>query len=403
MTSVTTAGDFDAAAINRVIERARSLPSIAAAYVGVGPVSTVADLSSVPTMTTATVATAFADVLASSIAHPSGMFLFSSGGTTAQPRHTLVPGEMSVRALTNGWSPFRSTDVVLNTFDAGRGWAIHYLTNSITVACGATCIAHGRLQADEMAPQFDLWQRLGLSAIAGTPTTLEAVLQHFHLRGEAMPLRTILWTGEPWTANGLELLKRYAADLEVWSMYGSTESWAVGVNTPGCSQNSYHMIDGIFAEIDGADRLLVTSYATQGGLVLRYVVGDRAAIEPCACGRPGVVLLGRADHRIKIFGSLFDAEAIVRTAAGCAGVAAAQLVLDTRTDGRRRVQISVVVPTGSNREVEADVLRAVLAANRDLDALVTHSTETIDVVRVSALHINQRTGKTPSVFRPAAD
>ena len=246
---------------------------------------------------------------------------------------------MHLDAVLAEWRPLGPDDVLANLAMPGRLWSAHFFYNRVAERAGADVIGLGDIDEPEMGQWLDFLARHRVSALAGTPSQLGAVLRHCARAGHplARQLRTAIWFGEPLDDALLERLGEIAPELGLWGNYGSTETWVIGHNGPACDRGTFHVLPHQHVEIDGG-RVLVTTLSPQAvSPIIRYRIGDRGRWVACSCGRPGAALrvLGREDSLVKFAGTLVSPQELVAVATSLEGVSAAQVALHVRRGGRR--------------------------------------------------------------------
>src|SRR5690242_13314576 len=115
-------------ALRAVVRKAAELPYYAEKYRALD-LDGHFDLADVPEMTRNDV-TAAAEQAA---ARPrtASAFLFTSGGSTAEPKLAWIPTEMHLGALLAHWQPLAAGDVLANLATPGRLWSAHYFYNRV--------------------------------------------------------------------------------------------------------------------------------------------------------------------------------------------------------------------------------------------------------------------------------
>src|SRR5690606_36959820 len=118
-------------------------------------------------------------------------------------------------------------------------------------------------------------------------------------------LRKVLWLGEAWHPQLDDDLAVAAPNARRWGMFGSTETWVVGTNTPECPANTFHVLPEQLVGVSD-DGLLDFTTLNPDMLnpVLRYRTGDAGQLVNCPCGRPGraMQVSGRRDSVVQVRG-----------------------------------------------------------------------------------------------------
>lgn len=97
--------------------------------------------------------------------------------------------------------------------------------------------------------------------------------------------------------------------IKIYGLYGQTETGFIGLNTPKCKQNQYHLLtEHFFVEITNSGEVLVTDLTKPIVPLFRYYVGDLGELitEDCTCGmkHPILLLKGRSDKKFNFMGNL---------------------------------------------------------------------------------------------------
>ena len=112
-------------------------------------------------------------------------------------------------------------------------------------------------------------------------------------------LRKVLWLGEAWHPQLDEDMAAVAPQARRWGMFGSTETWVVGTNTPDCAVDMFHPLPEQLVHVGDDDLLdFTTLNPDMLNPVLRYQTGDAGEIAPCPCGTPGAGDAGAGPPRL---------------------------------------------------------------------------------------------------------
>ena len=220
--------------------------------------------------------------------------------------------------------------------------------------------------------------RLDPTVIITVPSIIEGgfeALKYEYARRPGSGLNKIIFVGEPLSAHTRDILE---SDLgvEIFGYYGASETSALGIECG--AHNGIHLFtDHNLAEVvtDRLDsnegELVVTTLRQRAFPLLRYTLRDRVAVVsgPCSCGlsQPRVEVLGRADDRISILGAKITYNAILSAVYKGADRMGAMQIVVAREAGE---SLTVVLPQ-SMRHQEADVRKALMYAQPDLDFLVS--------------------------------
>ncbi|MER5865155.1 AMP-binding protein [Kitasatospora sp. NPDC002040] len=324
-------------------------------------------------------------------------YLFTSGGSTAEPKLAWIPTEMHLGRLTEHWQPLGPTDVLANLASPGRLWSAHYCYNRLAELAGADVIGLGYVADEELGQWLDFLTRHGTTAVAGTPSQLLRILRFCEETGHpfAATLRAGIWFGEPCDPQLPELRDRVAPGFGLWGNYGSTETWVIGHNGPSCPTDTFHQLPYQHVELVDGAVLVSTLHPGAVAPVLRYRIGDRAERVECPCGRPGPALriAGRESSLVKFAGTLVSPQQLVQIAQELPGVKEAQVVLAGAAGMAERMEVRVV------GDADLETVRThLLASQIDLGFALRGDEEEFTVTRVDARSANPRTGKTPDLL-----
>ncbi|MFI5646259.1 phenylacetate--CoA ligase family protein [Kitasatospora sp. NPDC051705] len=383
----------------RTLERLRGVPALAARYAAHVNVHTLERLAALPPLAKDDLNTALAHL--EPAAEHSATWLFQSGGSTGAPKVGYAPTGFYMAGVHAHWQPLDRTDVFANAWGAGRMWGAHYLAAGLADLSGCRIIALGSVTREEYGDWLAFLADRGVTAIGGTPSVLRLWFAHARATGVRLPsLRKVLWLGEAWQPQLDEDLAVVAPQARRWGMFGSTETWVVGTNTPDCPADTFHPLPHQLVHVD-ADGLLdfTTLDPEMLNPVLRYHTGDAGELTACPCGRPGPAMrvLGRRDSVVQVRGLGLDVDELITRAEREPGVARAQVVL-TEQRGRATGVDVLLLADGPGAAPDAERLRkALLAATFTLSTAFQHDPESFRVRPVDALVSNGRTGKTAAL------
>jgi phenylacetate-coenzyme A ligase PaaK-like adenylate-forming protein len=386
------------AVAQRNLERLASVPALADRYQGQEKLLTLAEVADVPPLVKDDLNVALA-VLQPKAEH-GATWLFQSGGSTGAPKVGHAPTGFYMETVYAEWQPLGRDDLFVNAWGAGRMWGAHFLAAAFADLSGCGVISVGSVTKDEYADWLAFFAAREVTAIGGTPSVLRLWFAAARSAGIELPaLRKVLWLGEGWHPQLDDDLAAVAPNARRWGMFGSTETWVVGTNTPDCPADTFHPLPDQLVHV-AEDGLLdfTTLNPEMLNPVLRYRTGDAGELVACPCGWEGTALriLGRRDSVVQVRGLGLHVDDIVAHAEGEPGVARAQVVV---TELRGRVaRIDVLLLTGADAAPDlAATLRAqIFSATFTLSTAFLHDPECFQVKVVDALICNERTGKTAS-------
>lgn len=383
--------------VGHLLARAARLPSLRAKY-GDRLDAAAVDWADLPVLMKEELNTAIEELLVGEPGEGGGAYLYASGGTMSEPRLSLIPGDMFVPDILPHWRPLDAHDVLVNLFTSGRMWSAHYFYNALAAACGAAVIPFGGLADDELDSWLDFFQAHRGTALAATPTTLKRLLTHLDRRGRSWPaLRKLLWVGEKYDDLTAALVAEHLPEAEVWGIYGSTETWVIGWNTPRCRTDTVHPLPYQHVELRAGAILVTNTHEKCVNPLLRYQVGDLGEFVDCPCGRPDAALrvLGRADSYFKFLNQLISPEELVGLACELEDVLDAQLSLVAPDTTAERLVIRIRSTSDPRPGLPERVRSHVLAGHLGLGDVVSDAPAALDVSVVAELSSNSRTAKTP--------
>ncbi|MFJ8623080.1 AMP-binding protein [Kitasatospora sp. NPDC093550] len=383
----------------RTLERLRSVPGLAARYPGHLDATSLDRLAELPPLAKDDLNTALAHL--EPTAGQSATWLFQSGGSTGAPKVGYAPTGFYMAGVHAHWQPLDRTDVFVNAWGAGRMWGAHFLAAALADLSGCRIIALGSVAREEYGDWLAFLGARGVTAIGGTPSVLRLWFAHARAAGVRLPtLRKVLWLGEAWQPQLDEDLAVVAPRARRWGMFGSTETWVVGTNTPDCPAEVFHPLPHQLVHTDPDGLLDFTTLDPEMlNPVLRYRTGDAGELTACPCGRPepAMRVLGRRDSVVQVRGLGLDVDELIARAEREPGVARAQVVL-TEQGGRASALEVLLLPAGPDATPDAERVRTeLLTATITLGTAFQHDPESFRVRPVEELVGNGRTGKTAAL------
>ncbi|MGE5829715.1 MAG: AMP-binding protein, partial [Micromonosporaceae bacterium] len=346
-----------AARVRALIGQLRSVPALAPRYDGISPVGSIEDLYQVPVMLKDDLQVALAHLMPR--AATGATWVFQSGGSTGSPQVGYAPTGLYMAEVYANWKALSRDDVFVNGWSAGKMWGAHFLVNEYADHAGCVAMNLGAMSKDEYDPWLDFFATRKVTAFGGTPSVLRQVFGHARGAGVKLPdLRAVLWLGEAWDAQLGEDLASVAPNARRWGMFGSTETWVVGTNTPDCAADTWHPLPSHLVHV-GEDELLDFTALDPEVLnpVLRYRTGDAGRIVSCPCRdpRPALQVLGRRDGLIKFRGHLVNVADLVGSIDSRSGVARAQLVVKEYADGNAVLEVLLLPESSASPELASRV------------------------------------------------
>lgn len=400
-TTVTSA--VSTADLERILGRVADIPTLVDKYRDHLGAGTVPDLTDLPLLTKDELNTALDDVIAGARRLPFGSYVYGSGGTTSAPKLSLIPSDMFLPDIVRDWRPLDPDDVLVNMNNPGRLWSSHNFFNGLADHLGAVTIPLGAVEREQMGEWLDFIERVGATAMDGTPTHIAHLLEFCEDTGRTPPrLGKLLWTGEGFSDRAAALVARWLPDAEVYGVYGCTETWVIGLNGPRCPHHVFHPLPYQHVELVDGLVVVTNTHPRCVNPILRYRVGDRGEFVTCECGRPDALrITGRDDPQLKFASILVTPKEIADVALGDPDVRHAQIAVARYGTPTEHMTVRIVREPGrlGDDELSARVRDRVLAQVYRLGYAVSSQPDAFAVQVVDALTVNSRTYKTPLLIK----
>lgn len=260
-----------------------------------------ADLSGLPSLTRRDVAEHARDLLSTRF-DPERLAVFRSGGTTASPvpfrqaQEAIDRKDAAALALRRrmGWlAGDRAAFLWGAAHDSphGAGGRLKEAAHAFDrLLSGALFLPAGDLSDGTMDGHAARLRRFRPAVLQGYPTATDVLARRVVERGLALDIPLVVLTAEPTMPAQRERIAR-ALSADVFTFYGARE---VGWIAAECvAERRLHVnTAGVHVEADSDGRLLVTDLENFAMPLLRYVIGDRGALDdrPCPCGDPRPVI-----------------------------------------------------------------------------------------------------------------
>ncbi|MGW5847595.1 AMP-binding protein [Streptomyces sp. NPDC055254] len=328
------------------------------------------------------------------LAADAGGQVVASGGTTGKLKITTIAPDQGIpRLLRADWRPLHPGDVLLNLFRPGRLWGAHYFYNALAAHCRASVLPMGPVAAAELPDWTDVFRETGVNALAGAPSALADFADAVLATGAELPVRTVVWAGEPLTPPRREAVLRAFPQAGLWGNYGSIETYVIATSGPGCAPGLLHLLPEQLLEYDEERTLLTRVGDGWPTPVVRYRLGDRITPDSCPCGaEDGFRVLGRTDDRLKFHNTIIRLGDLLDVVRAVPGVTDGQLALTADPADPEALRALTVRYTGPERDAQrilSELLRRVYA----LTAIAAQHPASVRVERVDRLDRNSRTGK----------
>lgn len=384
----------------RSLTRLKRVPELAPRYADHDKVLTLDDIAALPPLVKNDLNVALAHLKPK--AEQGATWLFQSGGSTGAPKVGYAPTGFYMTGVHAQWQPLDRDDVFVNGWGAGRMWGAHFLAAAFADLSGCRVISLGSVTKDEHSDWLEFFVKQGVTAFGGTPSVLRLWFAHARATGIQLPeLRKVLWLGEAWHPQIDEDLAAVAPNARRWGMFGSTETWVVGVNTPECPAEVFHTLPEQLVHV-GADELLDFTTLNPDMLnpVLRYQTGDAGELVACPCGQPGNAMrvLGRRDSVVQVRGLGLHVDEIVAQVEREPGVRGAQILITEQQGRVSTVEVLLLADTDTDADAPAGLaerLRSELMSSTfTISTAFQHDPQSFRVTVVESLISNERTGKT---------
>lgn len=340
-------------------------------------------------------------------AHEGSTWMFQSGGTTGAPNLGYAPSGLYMAEVHQQWHALGPDDLFVNGWVAGKMWGGHYLVSAYADLTGCTGVGLGSIGVAEYDAWLDFFVQRGVTAFGGSTSTLRALFRHARETGVKLPeLRSILWLGEPWHTQLDEDLPIVAPNARRWGLYGSTETWIIGTNTPDCPHDHWHPVPSQLVHVGDNQLLDFTSLKPHGlNPVLRYQTGDAGEwVDACPCGTGGRVLrlLGRRDGVIRYRSYSIDVDATLADLSAQPGVSRVQLRITSYPERTDTLEILVVPGRDAAGDLTEQLRQHILSGAFGVSALFRNDPSSFTVRLLDAPITNERTGKAANLIRVQA-
>jgi phenylacetate-CoA ligase len=392
--------------IGALLERMAELPSLSGRYDAARRLAN-PTLDDLPVLTKDDFRDALPDTLRRARRRPHGSLVLGSGGTTSRPKLSFIPSGQLIEDIAARWSPLGHEDVLVNYDTPGRLCSSHNFFNALAHQAGAVTVPLGAVDDAQLSDWLDFVDLLEPTALNATQSQIAHLLEFYERTDRTPPaFRKLLWTGEPFGGRALEIVRRILPGAQLHGVYGSTETWVIGHNGPGCDLDTFHLMP--YQHIELADGLiLVTNLHPECvNPVVRYRIGDRGEFTRCACGRADLALrvLGRDDPQMKFLSILVTPQEIAEAARTDPAVSDVQIALLDHGAPAERMELRIKTAAGTDpAETESRVRRSVLTQVYRLGYEVeTEAPNAFEVRVVDRFTVNERSNKTPLLVKDTA-
>jgi phenylacetate-CoA ligase len=378
------------------LKRLTTVPDLAARYDGHDTIASLDDLAALPVMDKDDLNVALASLEPK--AETGATWLFQSGGSTGAPKVGYAPTGFYMTGVFDQWQPLGRDDVFVNAWGAGRMWGAHFLAAAFADLSGCRVISVGSVTQGEYADWLGFFASREVTAIGGTPSVLRLWFAGARAEGIELPaLRSVLWLGEAWHPQLDDDIAAVAPQAQRWGMFGSTETWVVGTNTPACAVDTFHTLPEQLVHVGDEGVLdFTTLNPDMLNPVLRYRTGDAGELTLCPCGRQDLAMrvVGRRDSVVQVRGLGLHVDDIVGRAESDPGVARAQVLITEQRGRVSGVEVRVLATADATPGLEGRLRDDLFGSTFTLSTAFVHDPESFQVRVADALVANERTGKT---------
>lgn len=239
--------------------------------------------------------------------HPPG-YIFSSGGTTGEPKYVHFSYEefdfvTDMLAKNFRAQGLRRGMTVANLFVAGNLWSSFMAVEKALEKIGVIQLPIGGMCAEDNIAMY--LAKFRPDVVMGIPSMLVKNAESMDAKGESLTVPMVFYAGEALSESRREYLSRTWNTKYFGSAgYASVDAGVIGYQCSHSAPGEHHLFsDLIDMKIIDGEAVVSSLYRTS--LPIRnYRTGDRAEmIADCTCGdsSPRFRLLGRADSLIMIW------------------------------------------------------------------------------------------------------
>ena len=240
--------------------------------------------------------------------HPRG-YIFSSGGTTGEPKYVHYSYEEFDRmtdmlAFNFKAQGIRPGSTVANLFVAGNLWSSFLAVEKALEKIGAIQLPIGGLCPSENILSY--LNKFKPDAIMGIPSLLVMNAEQGVGLGLTLQVPKVFYAGEAMSETRREFLKKTWGTRYFGSAgYASVDAGVIGYQCEHCLAGEHHLFSDIVSMKIVEGEALVSSHSRFTLPIKNYATGDRVewVDGPCGCGRSDqkFKLLGRIDNMIQIW------------------------------------------------------------------------------------------------------
>ncbi|MFP5387362.1 MAG: acyl-CoA reductase [Bacteriovoracia bacterium] len=239
--------------------------------------------------------------------HPRG-FIFSSGGTTGEPKFVHFSYEefdyMSDMLAANFKAQgIKEGMIVANLFVAGNLWSSFLCVEKALEKIGAIQLPIGGMCSSDNILLY--LKKFKPDVVMGIPSMLVMNAEYILSQNESLKVPMVFYAGEAMSEIRREFLaKTWGTTYFGSAGYASVDAGVIGYQCTDCKAGEHHVFSDLIDLKIVNDEAVVTSLARNTMPIQNYRTGDKIEwIEDCSCGRGDkrFKLLGRIDNVIQIW------------------------------------------------------------------------------------------------------
>lgn len=261
---------------------------------------------------------------------------------------------------------FETEDTVANLFSAAGMSTLYEGCNRFLASCGTNILPIGRLDHYQGNPKelLQLMQKLSVNTLIGTPSSILQCAHTCATENISLNIHKIVFTGEMFNEKKKAYAKSVFPQANFFGLYGHSEIGFVGISTPHCGNNNYHLFhEHFFIEVSKNQQILITDLTKPVLPLFRYAVGDQGEIlKTCRCGESGPVLhlKGRIDKKFNYMGNLLSHEKIQTAITNVYGkIKEVQIQLKTDEHGKDELCIVIDEPFAQLETQQKNLMTAI--------------------------------------------
>lgn len=254
-----------------------------------------------------------------SLPHPPG-YIFSSGGTTGEPKYVHFSYEEFDFVSDMLAKNFRAQGIrrgmtVANLFVAGNLWSSFMAVEKALEKIGVIQLPIGGMCSEDNIATY--LQKFRPDVVMGIPSMLVKNAEYLEEKGVSLTVPMVFYAGEALSESRREYLAQNWNTKYFGSAgYASVDAGVIGYQCSHSAPGEHHLFSD-FIEMKVIDGEAVVSSLYRTSLPIRnYKTGDKVEmIGPCSCGdsSPRFKLLGRADNLMMIWSCRIQLEEIEKT------------------------------------------------------------------------------------------